>query len=377
MPTKDDLKYFQAMPLALKIKFSFQRMREWTREFGGNGVYVSFSGGKDSTVLADLYAQFCKEWGYEMWLVFVNTGLEYPEIQKFVKWYAQHLRDKYGITVHLEILRPQMRFDEVIKTNGYPIISKEVSNTIRGARESIKKGVYSHRLCKLGVEPDEYGGLTDSGEHDYKAALAKSKFRKNKYKPLIDTDFLISERCCDVMKKAPFKDFEKRTGKKPLIATMTQESMSRETAWLKNGCNAFDSKRPSSKPMSFWTNQDVLQYIKQNNIPIAPVYGEVVYATEPEQMRLEDFGVSVGGTEPLVTTGCSRTGCIFCAFGCQEEIGISRFQRLKETRPRQYAYCIGGGEYVDGIWQPNGQGLGMGHVFDELNKIYGDGFIKY
>ena len=29
MPTKEDLKYYQAMPLALKIKFSFQRMREW------------------------------------------------------------------------------------------------------------------------------------------------------------------------------------------------------------------------------------------------------------------------------------------------------------------------------------------------------------
>lgn len=29
------------------------------------------------------------------------------------------------------------------------------------------------------------------------------------------------------------------------------------------------------------------------------------------------------------------------------------------------------------VWQPSKEGLGMGHVFDELNKIYGDGFIKY
>ena len=51
---------------------------------------------------------------------------------------------------------------------------------------------------------------------------------------------------------------------------------------------------------------------------------------------------------------------------------------IKETHPRQYEYCIGGGEYdEDRIWKPSKQGLGMGHVFDELNKLYGDGFIKY
>ena len=59
------------------------------------------------------------------------------------------------------------------------------------------------------------------------------------------------------------------------------------------------------------------------------------------------------------------------------EKGESRFERLKRTHPRQYEYCIGGGEYVNGVWQPSKEGLGMGHVFDELNKIYGDGFIKY
>jgi 3'-phosphoadenosine 5'-phosphosulfate sulfotransferase (PAPS reductase)/FAD synthetase len=140
MPTKDDLRYFQAMPLDLKIGFTIQRFREWVREFGASGVYVSFSGGKDSTVLADLYAQFCKEWGYEMWLAFVNTGLEYPEIQKFVKWYAEYLQDKYGIVVHLEILRPEMRFDEVIKKYGYPLISKAVAGSIETYNTKVRLG---------------------------------------------------------------------------------------------------------------------------------------------------------------------------------------------------------------------------------------------
>lgn len=142
---------------------------------------------------------------------------------------------------------------------------------------------------------------------------------------------------------------------------------------LHNGCNAFETKNP----MSFWTEQDVLQYIKENNIPIASVYGDVVYKEDSDQMRIEDYGIEGCGTEKLCTTGCNRTGCIFCAFGAHLEKGESRFERLKRTHPRQYEYCIGGGEYVNGVWQPSKEGLGMGHVFDELNKIYGDGFIKY
>lgn len=77
------------------------------------------------------------------------------------------------------------------------------------------------------------------------------------------------------------------------------------------------------------------------------------------------------------TTGCNRTGCMFCAFGLHLEKGKTRFQLLKETHPKQYEYCINGGEFVNGIWQPNKKGLGLGYVFDEINKIYGEDFIRY
>ena len=79
----------------------------------------------------------------------------------------------------------------------------------------------------------------------------------------------------------------------------------------------------------------------------------------------------------FTTTGCARTGCMFCGFGCHLE-KESRWLQLKKTHPRQYEYCIGGGEYNDdGVWQPNSKGLGLGHCFDVLNEIYGKGFIKY
>lgn len=419
--TKEDLKRFQAESLDDKFQRTLAKVSEWYVRWN-NEVYVSFSGGKDSTVLADICAKWCELQKIPLYLVFVNTGLEYPEIQRHVKFFAQWLRDKYGIDVVLDILRPKMRFDEVIRECGYPLISKEVSNTIRLAKDNIRNGVYSHRVCKLGVKPEEYGGLYDSGEYDYAASLKNSKFTQHKWRQLLDLDSDMSEECCNIMKKEPLREYFKKTGRRPIIATMACESMNRETAWLKNGCNAFDSQEPSSRPMSFWMGQDILRYIKDAGLPIASVYGDIVYETDPDQMRIEDYGIKGGGTEKLKTTGCDRTGCIFCAFGCHCEKGKTRFQRLKETHPRQYEYCIGGGEYVwigehkhdngtwgefdlinengepmneteiedfmkeyqnsenirvKKIWQPNKHGLGLGHVFDELNKVYGEGFIKY
>lgn len=338
------LKELQALPLERKIMITQARIIEWYNHHKGQ-VYVSFSGGKDSTVLLDI-ARKCFP---DIEAVFVNTGLEYPEIQQFVKSFDS-----------VTILRPKMRFDEVIKQYGYPLISKEVAKKVWGARRGVKW------VKKF------FDGTAINSDG------SKSRYNVEKYVPLITADFCMSDNCCYVMKKNPSHNYAKKTGKVAITAQMADESQMRTTQWLKNGCNAFDAKNPVSNPMSFWTEQDVLQYIKRYNLPIASVYGEIVYETDPEQVRFEEFGIDAWQTEKLTTTGCKRTGCIFCAFGCHLEKEPSRFQMLKETHPRQYEYCIGGGEFNEnGIWQPSKDGLGMGYVFDELNQIYGENFIKY
>ena len=361
--TKEDLKLFQAECLEDKFQRTLAKASEWFA-YWKNEVYVAFSGGIDSSVLADICGFWCRASGATLYLVYVDTGLEYPEIRKHCKSFAEYLRNKYDIEVVLDIVRPDMRFDEVIKTYGYPLISKEVSKCISAARRLPSK--YGD-VCRARLEGTH---MQKSGE--------KSLFNCAKYKPLLEVDFNLSERCCGVMKKSPSHNYAKKTGRKAMTAQMADESRLREQQWLKFGCNMFDNQFPVSNPMSFWTKQDVLQYIKQEQLPIASVYGDIVYANDPDQMRLEDYGIVCGNTEALRTTGCERTGCIFCAFGCHLEKSPTRFEKLKETHPRQYEYCIGGGEYnEDGIWQPNKEGLGMGHVFDVLNSIYGEDFIKY
>ena len=79
--TIQELKIRQALPLEAKIRMTEIRIREWVNEYGIDGVYVSFSGGKDSTVLLHIARQIYPD----IKAVFVDTGLEYPEIRQFVK----------------------------------------------------------------------------------------------------------------------------------------------------------------------------------------------------------------------------------------------------------------------------------------------------
>lgn len=69
---------------------------------------------------------------------------------------------------------------------------------------------------------------------------------------------------------------------------------------------------------------------------------------------------------------------LFCAFGIHVQKGEGRFQRMKRTHPKQYDYCMGGGEYnEEGLWVPNKKGLGMAHCIDEINRLKGKVLIKY
>lgn len=325
-----DLAQMQSVPLEGKIIMTQLRIQQWYDHWDGE-VYVSFSGGKDSTVLKHIVDSMYSD----VPALFVNTGLEYPEIQKFVR---DIKAGKFAcFNPDVEIVRPEMRFDEVIKRHGYPIISKDVAMTVKTAKYN--KNTYRYKKLQ-GTATDKAGN--------------PSMYNMPKWAYLMDAPFDTSSKCCDVMKKRPLYRYEKETGRKPFIGTLADESRNRLVSWLRSGCNAFDAKKPTSQPLSFWTEQDILQYLKKYDVPYCSVYGDI---------ELTEDG-------KLKTSGCSRTGCIFCGFGCHLEKEPNRFQRLKETHPRQYDYCINGGEMVDGKWQPSKDGLGLAKVLDYIGVQY-------
>ena len=298
----NELKLMQNYPLELKIMKTKQRIIEWVSYYGLEGVYVSFSGGKDSTVLLNI----AREIYPNIKALYIDTGLEYPEVKEFVKTWD-----------NVDIIRPKMSFKEVINKYGYPVISKEQSQYIHQYRNA-----KSEKTKKTRLEGNKWG---------------RGKI-SNKWLYMIDAPFKISDQCCNIMKKSPAKIYEKENNVVPIVGTLAEESALRTSHYVKSGCNAFDSKRPKSTPLGFWTNQDILQYIKENNIKIPTVYGEIV----------KDNGT-------LKTTGCDRTGCIYCAYGCHLE-EENRFLRLEQTHPKLHQYCM--------------ENLGMKDVLEYMNIAY-------
>ena len=137
-----ELRYMQSLPLEQKVEMTRERIQGWYEHWNGN-VYVSFSGGKDSTVLLHLVRELYPS----VEAVFVDTGLEYTQIRNFVKTFD-----------NVTWLRPKMRFDEVISKYGYPLISKETARVVKYGRQAIEQGKQTIDVIKLkGEFKDHFG----------------------------------------------------------------------------------------------------------------------------------------------------------------------------------------------------------------------------
>lgn len=370
--TSYDLAQMQSLPLDYKITMTKRRIKAWYEHWDGQ-VYVSISGGKDSQVLAHIVKSMYKD----VPLVFVNTGLEYDSVRL------------KGLKLADVSIKPQMDFYSVLKKYGYPVISKEVSNAISATKkyveklglkgadkaEQIKNKIYSGeidintvpiRLCQL------LGFAGINGEKSTELPKEKkSLYNKEKYIYLLDAPFRIDSYCCNAMKKNTAHKYTRTTGRYPIIGTMADESRLRRTRWIKKGCNAFEGKNPSSQPLSFWTEQDILHYVKQNNIDIAEIYGDIVYTDEDGMFYDNEY---FNDYMPLTTTGVNRTGCVFCMFGITQD--TDRFLKLKEAEPKKYDFVMRGGKFDEqGMWIPH-NGLGYKFVIDWLNE-HGNLGIKY
>lgn len=285
------LRQRQQLPLEMKVRLSQERIKAWYEYWKGD-VYVSFSGGKDSTALLDLVRDLYPK----VPAVFFDTGLEYPEVRDFAI-----------NTENVTCVTPKMPFTQVIKTYGYPVVSKENAQKIAEIRTTNSEKLRNKRL---------YGDEKGNGK------LAE------KWKFLLDAPFKISAKCCEVMKKGPARRYEKESGRKPIVGLLASDSSYRAVSYLQHGCNSFSTNRPMSNPMGFWRTEDIWKYIKTRDLPYSCVYEQ----------------------------GYTMTGCMFCMFGIQKEEEPNRFQKMKRTHPKQYTYCM--------------DRLGLAEVLDYMNIPY-------
>lgn len=196
----------------------------------------------------------------------------------------------------------------------------------------------------------------------------RSAFSQERYKFLLDAPFNVSNRCCNVFKKNISHAYNRKNNMHPILGTMASESRLRTQKWLANGCNGFDLKEPVSNPMSFWLDNDVLLYIKEHNLPICSVYGDVIidYKANNQidgQISFADMGI-FDNVPVLTTTGCLRSGCVGCGFGLLLEKRPNRLEMIdKVSNSKLRDFILRGGDFdKDGLWKPDDRGLGFWFV---------------
>lgn len=277
--TIEELHERQSWTLNQKIDHAVGTIENFVAK-AGKDVYVSFSGGKDSTVLLDITRRFYNK---DTPAVFCNTGNEYPEIVKFVK-----------SVPNVDILHLKTTMIKIIKEKGFPLISKDVSEKIRQLRHSRSEKLREIRL---------------NGYPGRKRTMARCP---RKWLYLKDAPFDISERCCDVLKKSRFKKFEKEHKLYPLIGIRADESRLRTMQYIiRGGCSAFDGPRPRSFPISIFTEKDIHDYIERFHVPICHIY-----------------------KDPAI----HRTGCMVCGFGADQD--PEHFKYLYLHYPKVYRYFM-------------------------------------
>lgn len=318
--SKDELLYRQALPLDLKVKMAERRIEEFINYFGLDSVYVSFSGGIDSRVLLHI----ARRVEPSVKAVFLDTWMEFPELRQFVNEFD-----------NVDRIKPSMNMKEIASTCGWCFPSKDVSEAVYYARKGKRWAI------------NKLSGLTKDGKY--------SSYRQQykKFLPVVDWDIKISPFCCDKQKEEPVAAYEAQTGRHPIVGILAEESGRRTEAYLRTGCNLYDTKRivdedtgevaeekvqrPISKPIAFFTKQDILRYCVENNLTIAPPYGEI-YAEGHciGQQNIFDDPCPCG---KLICSGEQRTGCMFCPVGCHLD-NFAKFKRLKEKNRKLYDYCM-------------------------------------
>lgn len=281
---RQTLTSLREMNLESKIIQTKYLIRRAVMEFGLDKVYISYSGGKDSTVLSHI----AKTMYPDILHLFANTTNEYPETIQHINWEKEENGTNIITVLPKDAKGNTWTFKKVVDTYGYPMFSKRVSNAIR---------TYQHALSER----------TKQNSQDY---LDRNFKKYEKYK-----DLPISDKCCDKLKKEPLRRKAKELGLDcAILGILASESYQREKDWLEYGCNVFHERKDNqSRPLSFWNDEDILEYIDRYDVRIPKLYD----------------------------MGYPRNGCMYCGFGVHlEQNGQNRYQRLKETHPVQYQYFI-------------------------------------
>ena len=244
-------------------------------------LFISFSGGKDSTILRDIALRLYPE----LPVVFSNTTNELAEVVKFVKTIPN------VITV-----TPKLNFRQVLEKYGFPLVSKEISQ---------KSDELKRTHGKITRIKRAFGDVKGNGK------------MSDKWQYLAEEKFDVTHKCCSILKKDPLEKWAKKQGLKPIIALMGDESNLRQQLKL---YGEDDGKKVYPFLKTDWEEEDIWAYASMKGIRFAECYYDRI--------------IQVGHV-PTIIKARKRTGCEYCGFGVTLE-KEDRFARSKLTSPKRF-----------------------------------------
>lgn len=252
-----------------------------------NNAYLSFSGGKDSTILHYLLDMALPN--NRIPRVFIDTGIEYQMIRDFVLGLAKN-DDRFVI------LKPTQNIKQMLEKYGYPFKSKQHSHNL-----------YVYQNSGIGLSVKRYLGLIESN----------TKFRCPKmlqYQFTPEFKIKCSDNCCRKMKKEPIKKWEKQNNRHIAITGM-RNSEGGERASIK-GCILTDKNGNLTKfhPLIKVNDEWEKWIVEEKRIELAKVY------YPPYNFK--------------------RTGCKGCPFSLdlQEQLEIMELYMPNERKQCEYIW---------------------------------------
>lgn len=259
------------LSLEEKVKASKEFIKDWYDKNEGK-VFVSYSGGKDSTALLHL----CRQVYNDIPAVYLDTGIEYPEIDSFAK-----------ATENVVCLKPDMSYEEVTGLYGYSVLSRKISQAMDIFQKSDRN---------------------DGDLIELRNNVGES------YLYLKDIPCKVSNNCCRVLKEEPLNRYTAQSGRKQIVGILAEESLGRMRRFIINGVNQYNNS--VSYPIIFWNEEDVKRYLKENDVLYCSIYGD------------------------LETYGEKRTNCMYCLRGVHLEESPNRFDRMKESYADKHHYFM-------------------------------------
>ena len=226
------------------LQYRLQKIKQIINQYGEENFYISFSGGKDSTVLSALIDMAIPD--NKIPRVYVNTGIEFNMIRDFVQKMAES-------DERIIIIKPTTPIKEMLEKEGYPFKSK----------------IHAHCVNLYQTDPDKnmWKGYTGQRPEFWHTRTCPKKLM---YQFTEENKLRISDICCVKMKEEPLIKWAKDNERNIAITGIMKEEGGRRTqsARLKFSGKKLKRFQPIVSVTKKWEDWLISEY----NIQICDIY---------------------------------------------------------------------------------------------------------